>query len=723
LPPVVSPSQLNRIFRFGPFELSVRAGELRRDGEVVRLQQQPLRVLIVLLEYAGEVITRDEIRERVWPGDPIQDCDNSLRVAINKLRQALDDDPENPRYIETVPRRGYRWLSLVTVHENQLPALDAAKAFSEEGVFRNDRVISGDASTPPRGLPARQAFVSLGLVLAAVAAFLMLKPVPKPKEPRVLPLTTYAGLEYMPSISPDGKRVAFSWTGPDPTGSPGIYVKLLDDDRAQHITGTPAGAADGDPVWSADGKTLYFFRRDGERTGIYVASSAGGPAHQLITSSLRGRRIRRSRFDVSPDGKTLVYPDAVSDHDTAGLYLVNLATLEKRQITFPPPHSEGDGDAAFSHDGKYIAFQRNSLDLQQVYVWSSSNGTERVLGPNFITDFVDGVAWTTNDRELILGGQQLRRLAVFGGNSTLATVSYAPGPATFPSLHETLLGYVQARVNANIWKLSLSDATHPDGEPLQLITSTRQQAAPSFSPDGRYIAFQSDRSGFWEIWRSNRDGSEAVQLTHFKGPPAGTPRWSPDSKQIAFDSRASGVSQIYLISADGGESRLLTSDSAGAEVPSWSRNGESIYYTTINAGKASVWKMPVGGGAPQAVSRDGGIYAAESLDRKFVYFSNSSHDATLWRVPREGGSAELVADAPRPFDCSHWAIVESGIYAVDGNGDLLFYKFDNHHTTRVYHDPRFLTDWSMAVSPDGREVAWAQIDDRSADLMLIEDFR
>src|SRR6516164_3804717 len=130
LPAVLSPLQLNRIFRFGPFELSVRAGELRRNGEAVRLQQQPLRVLITLLEYGSEVVTRDEIRERVWLGDSVQDCDNSLRVAINKLRQALDDDPENPRYIETVPRRGYRWLSLVTVHENQLPALDAAKAFS-----------------------------------------------------------------------------------------------------------------------------------------------------------------------------------------------------------------------------------------------------------------------------------------------------------------------------------------------------------------------------------------------------------------------------------------------------------------------------------------------------------------------------------------------------------------------------------------------------------------
>ena len=119
MPEVRTPPQLNRIFRFGEFEFSVRAGELRKNGEVVRLQYQPLRVLLVLLEYSGEAVTRDEIRERVWPHDSVQDFDNSLRVAVAKLRQAFGDDADNPRYIETLPRRGYRWLFPVTVHDTQ----------------------------------------------------------------------------------------------------------------------------------------------------------------------------------------------------------------------------------------------------------------------------------------------------------------------------------------------------------------------------------------------------------------------------------------------------------------------------------------------------------------------------------------------------------------------------------------------------------------------------
>ena len=134
------------------------------------------------------------------------------------------------------------------------------------------------------------------------------------------------------------------------------------------MTETPAGASDGDPVWSRDGKSIYFYRRGGGLSGIYVAPVGGGPVRQLIATSLAGRRIRRARFDVSPTGKTLVYVDAIAGKETAGLFLFDLATHVSRQITNPSPNSEGDGDPTFSHDGKTIAFQRNTLDLEQVYL-------------------------------------------------------------------------------------------------------------------------------------------------------------------------------------------------------------------------------------------------------------------------------------------------------------------------------------------------------------------
>lgn len=726
MPVLHSSSQLYRVYRFGDFEFSVRAGELRKNSEVVRLQQQPLRVLLVLLESAGEIVTREDLRERVWPGDSVQDFDNSLRVAINKLRQALSDDPENPLYIETLPRRGYRWIFPTTMIESAPNGPDPEYRMVEETGDQRWR-LSGADGVPDvigksSGLVAKLLLTGLLLVAVLMAGLWLRSPVNLP-DPKVLPLTTYPGLEYMPSFSPDGTKVAFAWTGPSATAAFSVYMKSIADDRARRVTEAPDGASDGDPVWSPDGKSIYFFRRGGEKSGIYVATFDNQPPRLVAATALGGRRLRRSRFDVAPDGRSIVFPDGVPGQDTGALFLVDLATQERRQITFPPANSEGDGDPAFSHDGKFLAFQRNSLDLQQMYIWSERGGERRVLADNFITDFIDGLAWTADDREILFGGQVLRRVNVSGGQSVVENVSYVPGPATFPAVRGNRLAYVQASVNANIWKLDLRDATHAAGEPQQLIASTRQQAAPSFSPDGSSIAFQSDRSGSWEIWLCNRDASEAVQLTHFHGALTGTPRWSPDGRQIAFDSRATGTSQIYLMSVEAGEPRRLTEGAEGGEVPSWSRDGKWIYYSAIHSGVASVWKVSAEGGTAQRVTEGSGIYAVESFDGKYVYFSRSPHDPEVWRIPVQGGTEERVTDIPKPFDTSHWSIVPAGIYLVNGNGDLLFYEFNHRSVTRVYHDSRFLTDWSMAVSYDGREVIWAQIDDRSADLMLVENFR
>ncbi len=643
MPVAPSPSQVNRVFRFGEFEFSVRAAELRKNGELVRLQQQPLRVLLALLEDSGEVVTRDEIRERVWPGASVQDFDNSLRVAINKLRQALGDDSDRPRYVETLPRRGYRWLYPVTVHEAPHNPPGEVAPSDSQGTRHSSEVIH-DESGQARVAQSRvglQSIVFTGLLLlAALAAGYFLRQTPVGEAPKVTPLTTYPGLEYMPSLSPDGKQVAFAWTGPNANDSYSVYTKRIGDEQPHGLTDMPAGASDGDPVWSPDGKQIYFFRRGGSPSGIYSVPAEGGPARLVVATSLGGRRIRRCRFDVSPNGKTLAYPDLVAGQNTAALFLLQLDTKETRQVTNPPANSEGDGDPAFSHDGKFLAYQRNTLDLQQVHIVPSAGGPARMLDSKFLTDFIDGLAWTADDREIIFGGRELRRIPVSGDNPASTVVSFVPGPALFPAVQGRAMAYVQAAMMADIWQLELRDPEHASGAPMRLISSTRQQAAGAFSPDGSRLAFQSDRTGNWEIWLCKRDGSDAVQVTHFQGPLVGTPRWSPDGKQIVFDSRASGVSQIYAIPAEGGAPRQLTHDTSGGEVPSWSRDGEWIYFSNIRDGSANVWKLPAGGGTPVSVTRNGGIYAMESARRQvsllLTQLARSNNLADAGRGRRRG---------------------------------------------------------------------------------------
>ena len=192
----VRPSaHLDRVYRFGDFEYFVRSRELAQNGKVVRLQYQPLRVLLVLLENSGEVVTHDESRGRVWRDASIQAFDNSLRVAINKLRQALRDDPDNPIYIETLSRRGYRWLYPVSVEDNERDSGEGENE-PEASVERNNGAAT-DYSQPAKPTGAallRRSILSLFVSLVALAAIWQLQPhpaTPEPPEPKVVPLTTY----------------------------------------------------------------------------------------------------------------------------------------------------------------------------------------------------------------------------------------------------------------------------------------------------------------------------------------------------------------------------------------------------------------------------------------------------------------------------------------------------------------------------------------------------
>ena len=136
----------------------------------------------------------------------------------------------------------------------------------------------------------------------------------------------------------------------------------------------------------------------------------------------------------------------------------------------------------------------------------------------------------------------------------------------------------------------------------------------------------------------------------------------------------------------------------------------------------NLWRVPAAGGTEQQITQNGGMYPVESFDGTRIYYSKSGTDATLWTVPANGGVEEPVRGAPVPDNPSHWALARTGIYVIDSGADLVLYEFATGKTRKLYHDPDFLTDWSMALSPDGGELLWAQIDNTQSDLVLVDNF-
>ena len=317
-------------------------------------------------------------------------------------------------------------------------------------------------------------------------------------------------------------------------------------------------------------------------------------------------------------------------------------------------------------------------------------------------------------------------LLSFGGDN--------PVPGTLRPFAVSRLGgrlaYVKTSEDTNIWRFEVPTGTQPVSPPVKLIASTQYETGPQFSPDGKKITFESHRSGEYEIWVCNADGSNPLQLTSFGGPMVGTPRWSPDGARIAFDARLKGHADICTISASGGAVRRVTEDPSNEVVPSWSNDGRWIYFTSNRSKDLQIWKIPAGGGKARQVTSHGGFAAFESSDGKFLYYAKMT-DSGIWRMPVNGGDETLVADVIKPGRWGYWALAAEGIYFVNldspRNHTIDFFNFSTKKTKTIASlTEQFNTeaaDSALAVSPDGRWILYAQLDQAESDIMLVENFR
>jgi Tol biopolymer transport system component/serine/threonine protein kinase len=554
-----------------------------------------------------------------------------------------------------------------------------------------------------------------------------------------VPLTTYPGSQEQPTFSPDGNQVAFAWDG-EKQDNQDIYVKLIGT-GGPPLRLTTDRAKDYSPAWSPDGRFIAFLRKlPGEKAAVLLIPALGGPEHKvaeiLTTGFLLGPYLA-----WAPDGNWLVISGKDSPTERAALFLMSTETGEKRRLTSPPAHLTGDSCPALSPDGRTLAFTRSpDAGVGDLYVLSLSAELKPLGEARRLTLGNRGFgkpAWTSDGREIVLGGTsgQLWRIAPSGSAEPQRLASLGEDvaePAISPRGRR--LAYVHGFYHENIWRIAApsghgsgnSKSPKPVGNATPFISSTRGDSSPQFSPDGKRIAFRSRRSGNDEIWISNAEASNAVQVTDFGGAALTTPRWSPDGGRIAFDSNAAGDFDVWVVSANGGKSQRMTTHPANDGNPSWSWDGRWIYFDSgrTGTGEQQVWKMPSNGGEATQVTRDGGNAPLESPDGKFLYYTKSLFNTSLWKMPVEGGQATKVLDGLSGY--INLAIVSNGLYFVPvhsstTNSSIQFLSFETHKAAPVATFEKPVV--SLAVSPDGRWILYSQIERAGSELMLVENFR
>jgi Tol biopolymer transport system component/DNA-binding winged helix-turn-helix (wHTH) protein len=706
--------------RFHEFLLDMRTGELRHDsGKVTRLPEQSFQILAMLLENPGEVVSREEIRKRLWPNGTVVEFEHSISAAMNRLRQPLGDSAGNPIYIETLAKRGYRWKNSV----EWLP--------ENKGAVPGPETAAPGSSHKPVPRWAWGKIAAGVAVLAIVAGLAMLAVLwfrnRRESEQQALileasPFTALPGEKIFPAFSPDGSRISFGWNGDAITGRQGfdLYVKGMGSETLLRLTQHPSQSLSSS--WSPDATQIAFHRIAGPDTGIFVIPALGGPERKLYSTHLGIEHAIVLPISWSPDGQWIAFADKSGVDIGSRVFLLSTTTSQIHPLR-PESDCLWESTPSFSRDGRLLAFSCSLLNHEtRLYTWRIEDG--QLTQITSFQGFCQGLAWSADGkaitfsqvnedlpdlREVFIKSHTVRRLA-FHGSAELPSIS--------PSGH---LAFSSTTFHSGIWQMDLH---HPSPTPVPMVASASWNVNAAFSPDGKQIAFQSGRSGRSQIWIAGIDGSELVRLSDAEVD-SGVPQWSPDGKKVAFDARSSANWEIYISDIVERRPRKLVTGLSSGIRPHWSRDGKWIYFRSYEAGKAGIYRCPATGGDSVRLSPDPNAYApVESFDGSAVYFVTPQWKSTLKQIkPALDGVESALEGMPVIRGSGLWTPAPGGIYFVpdDARDSLDYFDLTTRKVKQIAKlDKEFGS--GLSLSPDGKTIIFSNTGDTTNEIMLLDHF-
>jgi Tol biopolymer transport system component/DNA-binding winged helix-turn-helix (wHTH) protein len=553
--------------RFGHYEVDLAAGELLKKGQTVRLQEQPFQVLAALVNRPGEVVTREELRERLWPSDSFGDFDQGLNTAINKLREALGDSAANPRFVETLPKRGYRFTHPI----------------------ETERVEPAEGTTPvePRMQARRRLLSAVVAICALTAAVLIIVLIRRPAAGPQLPLRRYtiplpapiATAPYVPllAVSPNGKHIAFIAVD----GSSKLWIQDLAQDKPRAVEGSDGAAA---PFWSPDSSAIAF----GQNGQLKRVSVNGGPIISVCDTAAMfiggGSWSSDSRSIVFSAGSPAALYTVPSSGGTASL-LLSPEMLEQRrggastanypdwiiQPNFLPPE-RGVLSLVFSYSGS-------------LWVINLPTGAIQIIGPGS-NPFYSSSGYLLYRSGTDLWGRpfSVKHLRFDGEAVRVARDATDPSVAS-----DGTLVYREWAREQLVWLDRRGARVGTVGQPADRIFY------PALSPNDRQVAAEIIENFNPDVWVFDILRGARVRLSSHPATDV-LPVWAPGGGEVAFSSYRGGNTDIFVRRADAGsDEKVLAATSHNERVSAWSKDGQYILYSLAHPTNGSdLWYLKRG---------------------------------------------------------------------------------------------------------------------------------
>lgn len=707
--PLHDPASPARHVRFGAFELDLRSNELRKGPTRLKVPDQSIEILKALLEQPGELVTREELRERLWPADTFVDFEHGLNAAVRRLREALGDSADAPRFVETLPRRGYRFVSAVEGRSPLPPPSPAATqplaTTTQEQSTRGWR---------PKRLALTAALVGSLLLAAAIAvtrpwarSSSLIAPAAAPVATR---LTSDPGLQGDPAISPDGRSVAYT---ANTSGNFDIWMQPVAGGDAVPVTKDPAH--DWQPDWSPDGNLLVF-RSERRGGGLFVTPFTGGTAQQLTKFGYLPR--------WSPDGTRVLFEETVLiGAGRARLYTVGLDGREPQVVSTTALSANQRGAAAtgWHPDARSVVFLSatpSPVPVEIAAVDLATGETRRgVVDAAVLNGFrdlslwtvsVEPLAWDPESPAVYFVGRSKGLFSVWTLDVEPSTLHITGGPRrlttmTEESSHITLSGngrrlaFGAAARTPRIALYALDSSGRTIVRNSRLLSPPELHArAPDLTSDGSKVVFGVQRRGsgrgtteFWE--QATSTGSHRTLVIsdfYTRGEQRSFLRWSPDGRWISYRFiRPSGggqrgrIKSLVLLDV-----RTLTESQLTTPSPVLERGDEAAYgwspdakYIVSSSGTAisliPVSAAPDGQGkAIVVVKNDEYSFWNTGLspNGRWICFSLMKTRATseLGVVSRSGGDLIALSDEMEWVDKPRWSIDGKLIYFVSRRGGM-----------------------------------------------------
>jgi Tol biopolymer transport system component/DNA-binding winged helix-turn-helix (wHTH) protein len=646
-------SPASSIYRFGVFELNLAARQLRKNGRDLRLQEQPMRLLECLLAHPKEVVKRDELRVRLWPTETFVEFDDGLNTAVQKIRQALGDDARNPRFVETVPRQGYRFIAPIQIDidsasPRERPDIEVFTVSHPAGAHSGRRVRW-------QGMwiaLAAMAGVSMGWFLQHGAS----SPV---RTPLKLSITPPAGVELRPgvlggsAISPDGRTVAFVASR---GGKTMLWLRSLDSLNSRELPGTEDALL---PFWSPDSKSLGFIaagkiRRVNVAGGppqdvtdarrptraawtedgtILFAAGGGGPLHRVPATG--GTAVPATL----PDAGAISWPYPIAgtdkflyDNSRGIAHLGSLSDIHKREPIHP-----ADSNTLYAppHDGQpgRLLWLRGTTLVGQVF--DARRG--KVQGE--VVPIAEGVGissrWRLADLSVSNNG-----VLLYGAGSTIPR-----RPA---------------------W-------LRRDGSLIENIAEPDFYRSVRLSPDGRRAVIE--RGIVSALWTMNFERNILTRLT-FEQALSAWPIWSPDNRKIAYSGERGERLSLFLRDSSGAApEERLTDSQFGDYAYDWSSDGRYIAFSEVNPQtKIDLWIQPMTGDRKPfpflatPFSEDSPQFSPDVRWIAYVSDESGRNEIYVTSFPKAGGKWQIsTAGGMLP----RWRSDGRELFYVAPNGNLM----------------------------------------------------